>query len=168
VTLDLGLQVKGVEINYYFVCERKLWFFCHDMGMEHNSTLVEIGKEVHNESYQRERKEIMIDNIICMDFYEKELVINETKLTKSIEEATRYQLLYYLYYLENKGVKGLKGIIRYPKAKRTEELVLTREYKESINKVIEEISKIREMTVPPYAKRNRKCNKCSYFEFCFC
>jgi CRISPR-associated exonuclease Cas4 len=168
MVLNLELKVTGVEINYYFVCKKKLWFFSHGMGMEVNSTLVEIGKEVHNDSYQRESKEIMIDNIICLDFLEKELVVNETKLTKSMEEATRFQLLYYLYYMENKGVQGLKGVIRYPKAKRTEELVLTQEYRELITKVVEEISDIRDMTVPPHAERSKKCNKCSYFELCFC
>jgi CRISPR-associated exonuclease Cas4 len=168
MAFDSYLKVTGVEINYYFVCKRKLWFFCHGMSMESNSTLVEIGKEVHDQSYQRESKEIMIDDIICIDFLEKELIINETKLTKSMEEATRFQLLYYLYYLESKGVEGLRGVIRYPKAKRTEELLLTQEYKRRISKVVKEISDIRHMTTPPCAEREKKCNKCSYFELCYC
>ncbi len=168
MSLEIGLQVRGVEINYYFVCKKKLWFFTHEMNMEYNSTLVEMGKEVHTSSYLRDRKEIMIDNLICLDFVEKELVVNETKLSKSMEEATRFQLMYYLYYLESKGVEGLRGVIRYPRAKKSEEIILTQKDKEVIDEVIKDIYRIKDMSSPPSAAKERKCNKCSYYEFCFC
>lgn len=168
MSISLGLQVTGVEINYYYICRNKLWYFTHGMGMEGNSTLVEIGKEVHNESYRRDSKEILIDNVICLDFIEKELIINETKLTKSMEDAARFQLLYYLYYLEKKGVAGLRGIIRYPKLRKTEQVTLTPDYRREIGRIIGEIIKIRNMDRPPFAEREKKCSKCSYFELCFC
>ena len=27
-------RITGVMIYYYFVCKRKLWYFCHDIRME--------------------------------------------------------------------------------------------------------------------------------------
>lgn len=168
MSLDPSLQITGVEINYYFVCIRKLWFFSHGLGMEHSSILVEIGKEMHNESYRRDNKEIMIDNIICLDFIEKELIVNETKLSKSMKKATKFQLLYYLYYLESKGVRGLKGVIRYPKIRQTEELNLTEECKEMIFRILKDIKRIKSMKLPPTAEKDKKCCKCSYHELCFC
>lgn len=168
MTFERAMQATGVEINYYFVCRRKLWFFTHGMNMESNSTLVEIGKEVHQTSYQRKKKEIIIDNLICLDFVEREFVINETKLSKSMEEATRYQVLYYIYYLEKKGVQGLTGVIRYPKTKRVERITLKQEDRELIDNVIKCIYKIKNMPVPPPVEKERKCKKCSYYELCFC
>lgn len=168
MSLNLDLQVTGVEVNYYFVCKRKLWFFTHGMNMEYNSTLVEMGREVHSESYRRDSKEILIDNTICLDFIEKELVINETKLTKSMEEATQFQLVYYLYYLESKGLEGIRGVIRYPKAKRTKEILLTQNDREAMERIVRDVNKIKDMAFPPFAKKEKKCSKCSYYEFCFC
>jgi CRISPR-associated exonuclease Cas4 len=42
----------GVQINYYFVCKRKHWFFSHDLNMEHSSDLVLLGKLVHESRYK--------------------------------------------------------------------------------------------------------------------
>ncbi len=30
----------GTQINYYFVCQRKLWLFSHNLTMEHTSDTV--------------------------------------------------------------------------------------------------------------------------------
>ena len=30
----MGDKVTGVMVYYYFVCKRKLWFFCHQINME--------------------------------------------------------------------------------------------------------------------------------------
>ena len=27
-------RITGVMVYYYFVCKRKLWYFCHDITME--------------------------------------------------------------------------------------------------------------------------------------
>ncbi|NLK63015.1 MAG: Dna2/Cas4 domain-containing protein, partial [Fusobacteria bacterium] len=61
-------KVTGIMINYYFVCERKLWYFVNKINMEHNSELVEMGKLVDENSYGRERKSILIDEMINIDF----------------------------------------------------------------------------------------------------
>lgn len=162
------MKATGVEINYYFVCKRKLWFFTHGINMEHNSTRVEIGKEVHEQSFSRNKKEIMIDNLICLDFIDKKLVINETKLTKSMQKATKYQILYYIYYLEKKGIEGVTGVIYYPKSKRKNTILLTDEDKKVLDKTIKSIYAIKYQTTPPPIENDKKCKKCSYYELCYC
>ena len=39
-------RITGVMIYYYFVCKRKLWYFCHDLQMENVSQNenVQLGK----------------------------------------------------------------------------------------------------------------------------
>lgn len=39
-------RITGVMIYYYFVCKRKLWYFCHDIQMENVSQNenVQLGK----------------------------------------------------------------------------------------------------------------------------
>lgn len=168
MAFDNAMNVTGAEINYYFVCKRKLWYFTHGLNMEHNSTRVEIGKEVHEDSFKRERKEIMIDNRICLDFIDKELIINETKLSKAMDKATKYQILYYIYYLENKGIENIKGVVHYPKSKRTETIELTDEYRQDLDKIVKEVNIIKYQDDSPPLEKEKKCKKCSYYELCYC
>lgn len=168
MSIEKEMRATGVEVNYYFICKRKLWLFTHGITMEHNSDRVKMGKEVHENSFARREKEILIDNLIALDFIDSNLVINETKLTISMDEASKYQLLYYIYYLEKKGLEGVKGEIRYPKSKRKETIEINDFDREYLNKIISEIADIKEDVNLPSIEKSNKCKKCSYFEFCFC
>ena len=61
-------DITGVMIYYYFICERKLWYFINEINMEQNNELVSMGKILDETSYEREKKNIMIDNTINVDF----------------------------------------------------------------------------------------------------
>ena len=37
-------RITGVMIYYYFVCKRKLWYFCHEINMESENENVQLGK----------------------------------------------------------------------------------------------------------------------------
>lgn len=162
------MSVTGTEINYYFVCQKKLWLFTHHINMEQTSQYVEIGKELHQNSFSREKKEIMIDGVIRLDFLDKELTIHETKKSKAMDKATRYQILYYIYYLQKKGIEGLKGKVHFPLQKRTEEIFFEAEDGERIEEIIAAIQQIKGLPIPPNEEKSGKCKKCSYYELCFC
>ena len=36
-------RITGVMIYYYFVCKRKLWYFCHEIRMESDNENVMLG-----------------------------------------------------------------------------------------------------------------------------
>jgi CRISPR-associated exonuclease Cas4 len=102
----------GTQVNYYVVCPRKLWLFSHQIEMEHNSALVQLGKVIHEHTYSRERrKNLVIDNRIVVDFYE-DGTLHEVKKSNRMDDAHRLQLLYYLYYLKQKGVVGITGELK--------------------------------------------------------
>ena len=82
--------------------------------MEQNSELVQIGKLIDETTYKREKKCILIDNTINIDFINNGAVLHEVKKTKSIEEAGIWQLKYYMYYLEQKGIKNIEAEIDFP------------------------------------------------------
>ena len=81
------MQITGLMIYYYFVCQRKLWYFINQINMEQNSELVSIGKILDEESYKNEKKGILIDGTINIDFIKNGAILHEVKKTKSIEEA---------------------------------------------------------------------------------
>ncbi|HHW57318.1 CRISPR-associated protein Cas4 [Thermoanaerobacter uzonensis] len=159
--------VTGTEINYYFVCKHKLWLFTHGINMEHNSDYVDIGKVLHEKSFQREDKEILLDGRVKIDFVKNQLEIHETKKSKAIEEATKYQVLYYIYYLKMKGVDKVTGVIHYMDNHSKEEITLSGQDENKIKELIEEINKIKLMDKPPAKVKSKICTKCSYYELCF-
>jgi len=157
----------GTQVNYYLVCPRKLWLFSRDVTMEHTSEMVDLGRLTHEESFQRERTEIAIGRI-RIDFSSGDGVIHEVKHGKSIEDAHRFQLLYYLYYLKQMGVDDVRGELHYPKLRRKEPVELTPESEEKLKTVLSEIDDVlAQPTPPPRLDKLGICKKCSYYELCY-
>lgn len=160
-----SLSYTGTQINYYFVCKKKLWLFSRNLAMEQTSDLVRMGRLIHETSYPRKFKEITIDNI-KIDFLERGCEIHEVKRSKRIEKAHVYQLLYYLYYLKKLGIDA-RGIINYPLLRKTAEVELTEEKKKEMEGVLGEIEQILSQEKPPLVEKKSYCKKCSYYELCW-
>ena len=156
----------GTEVGYFFVCHKKLWWFAHGVQMEHGHDRVMLGKLVHEESYERRRKEIDIDGKIVLDWREDGCV-HEVKLTDKMEEAHEMQLLYYLYYLKRKGVEGLRGQIDYPKLRQTRSVELTPESELKIEQTLEDMKRITASEQAPQVEWMKICKSCSYAELCW-
>lgn len=157
----------GTQVNYYFVCKRKLWLFSRDISMEHESDAVLVGKLVSKSSYEREDHEVAIDDRIVLDFVNlRDGIIHEVKRSDKVDEAHTWQVLYYLYYLKGKGV-NCKGEIDYPLLKRKETVELTEEKEVEMKQVLYEIHKVISQTDVPPKIAKKFCQKCSYFELCW-
>lgn len=163
-------KITGVMVYYYFVCKRKLWLFVNDVTMEQNSELVGIGKLIDETSYKREKKHILIDENINIDFLRDWKVIHEVKKSRKIEEASKWQLKYYIWLLKKKGVAIEKGILDYPLLRRREEVFLTDEDEEKLQVILKEIDAIMLLKLPPASNKKsicRICRKCAYYELCY-
>ncbi len=161
------MKISGMMIYYYFVCKRKLWYYINQLNMEQNSELVAIGKNLDENSYKREKKGILIDETINVDFIKNGAVLHEVKKTRSIEQAGLWQLKYYMYYLENKGIQNISAIIDYPLIKETKNVFLGDDDRKTLKKVINDIEKISKYDRPPEILNNSICKKCSYFDLCY-
>ena len=126
-------EITGMMVYYYFVCKKKLWYFANQIQMEQNSELVEIGKIIDETSYKNQEKHILIDNTINIDFIKNNVILHEVKKTKSIEEASIWQVKYYMYYLEQKGVENIKAKIDFPLIKETKDVVLNYEDRQALH-----------------------------------
>lgn len=168
MSIDLeNLKVQGVKINYYCICKRKLWLFSKGITMENNSSRVESGKVLHENSYKKmKNKEVLIDDILKLDIIQGEH-IREVKISSKMKEADEMQLYYYLYYL--KKVLGIekKGLINYVKEKKQDELILTLEIEEKIENTLININSLCKEITPPKLEKLPYCTKCAYYEFCF-
>jgi len=164
------MQITGTHINYYFICQRKLWLFSNGIQMEHSSDLVYEGKLIHETSYpQRSEKyeEVQIGGI-KVDFYDaKNKIIHELKKSNKIESAHEWQLKYYIYVFEQAGIEGVSGILEYPKLRKTEEIYLSEVDRNRILEIEEDIKKIVSSDDCPRVIDSKICKKCSYFDFCY-
>ena len=133
-------NITGMMVYYYFVCKRKLWYFCHEITMETENEDVLLGKLLDESSYKK---------------------------SKSVEEAGIWQMKYYLYYLQQRGVTGMKGKIDYPLLKKTMSVELTDEDCGEIEKIICEITQIKKRNIPPDDCNKKICKKCAYYDLCF-
>ncbi|WP_343029929.1 CRISPR-associated protein Cas4 [Alkalibaculum sporogenes] len=154
-------------VYYNFVCKRKLWYFIKDVTMEHNSDLVSMGKLIDETSYEREKKNILIDETINIDFLREWKVIHEVKKSRKIEDASIWQLKYYLWVLKQKGIEIEKGIIDYPLLRKRETIYPNDINEDEMNDVLEEIRMVMDMKSPPGTLHKTRCKKCAYYELCF-
>lgn len=160
-------KVTGLMVYYYFICPRKLWYFINEINMEQNSELVSLGKILDETSYSREKKEILIDNTINIDFINNGAVLHEVKKTKAIEEAGIWQIKYYMYYLQERGVENVQAKIDFPLLRETKEINLEKEDTKILENVIQTIEEIGKQEKPPKTLESKICKKCAYYDLCY-
>ncbi len=162
-----GMRITGTKIAYYFICRTKLWLFSHNIQLENEHENVNIGRVLHENRYKRSEKEVTIDNTIAVDFIKKGgvLELHEIKKSNRMEDAHRWQMIYYLYYMRMKGVEA-RGVINYPLLNKTENVALDDDACSEIERISSEIYGIAAGRMP-VPRRRRMCLKCAYAEFCF-
>ena len=166
---DTGL-FTGTQVNYYFICITKLWLFSHRITMEQTSDLVAMGKFIHETSYEREKKDVIIDNRIGIDFIKtgEKITVHEVKKTKKMEKSHKYQLYYYLWYLsEVKGIPDVEGVLDYPASRERVELTLNDAIRSEMKTILDAIKTIVAQPYPPEPVKKPICRKCAYFDFCW-
>lgn len=161
------MRISGTTFYYSYVCLRKMWYFVHEINMESNSEAVSIGKSIHDQYYQREKKEFAIDDTIVIDYISNDGVIHEVKKSNKIEEATIAQLKYYLYYLQQKGTTHYRGQINYPLLKKTIDVELTSADVIEIEEQCKLINSIASEKTPPKINKKSICKSCAYYDLCF-
>jgi CRISPR-associated exonuclease Cas4 len=167
-TLEHSPPYTGTQINYHFVCKRKLWLFSHNIEMEHASDAVLLGKLIDESTYERKQKGYDIDGTILIDWIDSNTgVIHEVKKSDSMEEAHRWQVLYYLWYLKRKGVTHITGEIDYPKLGQKVHVCLTPELEQQLMDILKQIETDFRQDYPPERRKRSFCKTCSYYELCW-
>lgn len=160
-------RITGMMVYYYFVCKKKLWYFLHEIQMEHDNEDVKIGKLLDETTYAREEKHINIDQTISIDFIRESNILHEIKKSRKVEDASIWQVKYYLYYLQQRGMGTLTGKIDYPLLKKSIIVELSEEDQTQIETILNEIMSISAQERPSPAEKKNICKSCAYFDLCF-
>ncbi len=161
------LRITGTMFYYYFVCQRKLWYFVNNITLEQENENVLLGKLLDESSYGREDKQVLIDETVNVDFIKDWKVLHEVKKSKSIEAASMWQVKYYIYFLRQRGIQIEKGILDYPKIKQRKEVLLTEKDEKEIVEILHGIEQIAKQEKSPEVIDSKICKACAYYEFCY-
>lgn len=134
----------------------------------HDDDNLLIGRALHENAYERERKEVQVENLKLdiMRSAEGELVVGEVKKSSHYAESARLQLLYYLYRLRELGVEA-KGRLHFPLERKTEDVVLDDETAIQMARMEREIEALIDQEAPVPAKWCHWCPRCAYRELCW-
>ena len=162
------LRITGTKVNYWVVCQRRLWLFAHHIALEQTSDRVALGRLLHETSYRRQgRREILLHELICIDLLEHQQKLIEIKYSPKLLEAARLQLAYYLWYLKQLGTGDLTGEIRLPRQRYTETVRLDTALEHQVQQALAEIPRIEKQPRPPNAEWQSICRLCAYCELCW-
>lgn len=162
------VKVTGTFIWYYYICKREVWLISHGIVADQDNENMEIGRYIHENSYNRIKKEIEVSNL-RFDILDKEdgkIVIGEIKKSSKFKESAKMQLAYYLLELKKSGIEA-KGVIMFPTEKKRETVELTSKLLEKLKKDESKILEIIYSDKPIEPKKIVFCNKCAYNEFCW-
>ena len=163
------MGINGTIMNYYFHCKRQCYLHGNRINLENNSENVKIGKALHEAKLaDNKNAELEIDNIKIDKISDEYLT--EIKKSDADENASKWQVYYYLYVLKSKGIirKGkLQFIEKNKKDSKTVILELTPEIEIQLQKIIKEIGKLIESDILPPVLHKKQCTKCAYYEYCY-
>ncbi len=163
------MKVNGTLMNYYFHCKRQCYLHGNRINLENNSENVKIGKALHEAKLSDNKNtELEIDNI-KIDKISAEYLI-EIKKSDADENASKWQIYYYLYVLKQKGIYR-KGKLQFIEKNKQDNkilvLELTPEIEEELQKYIIEIEELIESNNMPPVLYKKQCTKCAYYEYCY-
>lgn len=163
-----NFNVTGTLIWYYYICHREVWLMACNLEPDQDDSNIDLGRFIHESSYEREKKEISLGHIkldvIKRD--EKGLIIGEVKKSSAFKKSARMQLAYYLSELEKMGLAA-KGELYFPKEKKRESIELTDELRIELDLAIRNILRIAYLELPPAPVKIKFCKNCAYSEFCW-
>jgi len=166
--MENDFRVNGTLVAYYYICKRKLFFFAKNIRLENYNDRVLQGKNTHESRFQRQlHREVEMDGS-KFDFiqFPGEVVVHEIKHSKSLEEASIWQLKYYMYVLQQNGVSCSQGVIHFPNQMKKQRVLFGEKDREIIQHTLQEVQGILRSPRPPEYIPKSICRKCSYYEFC--
>ncbi len=166
--LYLQLSATGTEINYFFVCKRKLWYSAKYINCEAEHDNVALGNLLHSSHYMRKKKEFLIDKVKVdwLDLDKK--IIHEVKKSDRMEDAHGWQLRYYIWYFKTKGIGDFTGELNYPELKKKNKITLADEDIPELMNILKGVEDVKNAGLPDALPKNTGvCKKCAYYELCF-
>jgi CRISPR-associated exonuclease Cas4 len=162
------MHITGNLVNAYYTCKRKFWLYARQFNPDPETALLQLGKIISQESYKREKKEILLEGmkIDLVKKEEEQIIVCEVKKSSKGLKAAIMQLSFYLKKLKEYGLY-LKGEILIPRERKRLPVELSEELEKELDNGISDMKRIMFSELPPNPRKTSFCRKCSFFEFCW-
>lgn len=160
-------RVTGVMMQYYFVCERELWFESRNLEIDRENVNVVRGTRVDDSAYGGRSEENLRLGMVSLDLLEDGRVV-EVKPSSSLTEPARMQLSYYLWYLDRAVDVEREGVLAHPTERKRESVTLTEDRTAKVEDAIRGIHDVVSSPSPPAAAEKPYCESCAFHDLCWC
>lgn len=159
-------RVTGVMMQYYFVCDRELWFESRDLEIDRENVNVVRGTRVDESAYSERGAQNLRLGMVSLDLLEDGRVV-EVKPSSALTEPARMQLSYYLWYLDRVADIQRDGVLAHPTERKREGVELTPERAAKVETAVRGIHDIVTRESPPEAEAKPYCESCAFHDFCW-
>lgn len=160
------VRITGLMVQYYHVCMRELWFMSRGIDIDRGTPNIRRGTHVDETSYRDKRQSFQINGRIALDVLDDGAVM-EVKVSSSLEEPPRMQLLYYLWYLNRILDIQREGVLAFPKERSRERITLTTERAVKLEETLAGIIDVVTAETPPVLEKKPYCESCLYQDICW-
>ncbi|ODN29670.1 CRISPR-associated protein Cas4 [Fervidobacterium thailandense] len=153
----------------YLICKRQAWLISHGIEGKQDNVYLDIGRLIHEETYDRySHEEIILDGAKIDVFFESKNVklIGEIKASSRRVEEAKMQLLYYCYILKQRGLE-VDAQLLIPREKKRIKVELNPDSEKRLLEHLNDLSNTIKTPKPPEPIRLSSCSKCAYEEFCW-
>ncbi|MCG1008235.1 CRISPR-associated protein Cas4 [Halorubrum lacusprofundi] len=159
-------RITGLQVQYYHVCKRELWFMDRGIDIDRETTNIQRGTHVDETSYSDARSSFMIDNRIQIDVLDSGDIM-EVKVSSALEKPARMQLLFYLWYLREIYDIQKDGVLAYPTERTREQVVLDDSATVEVESTVAGILDVVNRDQPPELEKKPYCDSCLYQDLCW-
>jgi len=159
-------RITGLMVQYYHVCKRELWFMSRGIDIDRETTNIQRGTHVDENSYQNSRSSFMVNNRIQLDVLDSGDIM-EVKVSSTLEEPARMQLLFYLWYLQEIHDVSKDGVLAYPTERKRESVTLNDSTTEKVESAVAGILELVDRDQPPALEKKPYCDSCLYQDICW-
>lgn len=160
------VRITGLMVQYYHVCKRELWFMSRGIDIDRGTPNIQRGTHVDETSYRDKRKSYQINGRIALDILDDGAVM-EVKVSSSLDEPPRMQLLYYLWYLDRILDVQREGVLAFPTERSRERIELTEDRALDIEATLGGIIDVVTAGAPPPLEKKPYCDSCLYQDLCW-
>lgn len=160
------IGITGLMVQYYHVCRRELWFMSRGIDIDRSTANIVRGTYTDETSYRDKRQSFQINGRIQIDVVDDGDVM-EVKVSSSLEEPPRIQLLYYLWYLDRILDIERTGVLAFPRERTRETVTLSQENVAAVEETIIGVIETVRSDSPPPLEKKPYCDSCLYQDLCW-
>jgi CRISPR-associated exonuclease Cas4 len=158
--------ITGLMVQYYHVCRRELWFMSRGIDIDRSTANIVRGTHTDETSYRDKRESFQINGRIQIDVLDDGDVM-EVKVSSSLENPPKMQLLYYLWYLDRILDIERTGVLAFPRERTRKTVTLSEENVAAVEETIVGIIETVQDDSPPPLEKKPYCDSCLYQDLCW-